>query len=158
MPDNENDTLPTSLSKQASVHGQLLESVHAELVWDKDDALRRLRNRADRLHILLGMFLDSLHDKAPRLEEAASALLQASANEQAVLLESIEKRAHSLRGAALNIGANQVAALALALERYAKEGEVTQVIALHPNLHMAINTTEALLSEYYAANKPESTH
>ena len=77
-------------------------------LWDKPSLLRRVGNKPDRLAMLLQIFLDGL----PEQRQALTAHLT---NQTAA---SAAKVAHSLKGSAANLSANQLMQAADRLEQH----------------------------------------
>ena len=77
-------------------------------LWDKQALLRRVGNKPDRLAMLLQIFLDGL-------PEQRQALTSHLTNQEAV---SAVKVAHSLKGSAANLSANQLMQAADQLEQH----------------------------------------
>ncbi|BFM17054.1 hypothetical protein R50073_32370 [Maricurvus nonylphenolicus] len=82
-------------------------------IWDKPSALKRVRNREDRLHHLIQLFLDDMPD---RVEEMISAANQQNFSEAA-------KLAHAIKGVSGNLSALKLHELSAEIETAAKAAD-----------------------------------
>ena len=82
-------------------------------IWDKPSALKRVRNRQDRLNHLIQLFLD---DMPKRVEELISATHQQDYGEAA-------KLAHAIKGVSGNLSALQLHELSAEIESAAKAAD-----------------------------------
>jgi len=97
-----------------------------------------------RLEIALGGDTSMIGDILEMYESTAAADLQAL--EQAVNdgnADGATRKAHSLKGASANVGADQVAALAAEIEHAARDGQVGQASARLPDLKQTFDKTLA---------------
>ncbi len=88
-------------------------------VWDRQGLLARLMGDEALAMKILEAFLD----EAPRQLETLKGYLNASETERA------HRQAHSLKGAALNVGAEKMAAIASAMEQAGKLGDPLTMVA-----------------------------
>jgi HPt (histidine-containing phosphotransfer) domain-containing protein len=85
-------------------------------LFDREAMLERMGGDADLLGEIVELFLED----GPRVvERLRGAVARGDADE-------IERAAHSLKGALLNMSANPLAALALELENLGREGELAR--------------------------------
>ncbi|MBB3167630.1 ATP-binding protein [Simiduia aestuariiviva] len=87
-----------------------------ELVWDKADALKRVRQREDRLRSLIELFLRDMPARCEKIEQSV----------QDNNLEDIQRVAHEIKGVAGNISAKCLYKTARELELACKEKRATQ--------------------------------
>lgn len=63
---------------------------------------------------------------------------------------ALQREAHTLKGASANIGANEMARLALVLEKAAPEAEPSQIATLAQEIQEELNRVRAYLLNYLA--------
>lgn len=83
-------------------------------MWDRSAALKRVRNKEDRLIKLIQMFLDGMPERLAAIE-------QAFAHQDS---ETIRSMAHTAKGVAGNLGAEILMHLAHVVELQARSGEL----------------------------------
>lgn len=66
-------------------------------------------------------------------------------------LDQVTRRAHSLKGASANVGADAVAQLAATIERSARAGSLEQAAARLPQLHQVFADTMSACQAHRAA-------
>ena len=103
----------------------------ARPLWDRDAALKRVKGREDRLHVLLDMFLSNAPVLAEELKKAVSV----------ADVESAISKAHAIKGVAANLSAEQLRQSALELEQAGKAGEVQRLPQLHDRLSNILQHT-----------------
>jgi PAS domain S-box-containing protein len=94
--------------------GPPIESTEEKEIFDKKGALERLGEDEELFTEILGMFLDD----APNQIEQMQKQLEAED------LSGLERQAHSLKGAVMNIGGNALQKVAFAIELAARNGEL----------------------------------
>lgn len=88
-------------------------TVDTSTIWDKPSALKRVRNREDRLHHLIQLFLEDMPD---RVKEMIIAVNQKDFDEAA-------KLAHAIKGVSGNLSALQLHELSAEIESAAKAAD-----------------------------------
>lgn len=112
------------------------------MVVDAAGSIQRLGGNTALYHRLVARFQDHWLDAAKRLEQALAASIS-----DATLL------AHSLRGAAAAIGANEVSSIAHRIEAGLREGkDVSEELV---PLHFAMRQLEEKLQELGSSDKPQ---
>jgi len=86
----------------------------SNLIWDREDALKRLNGKEKLLQRLLEVFLDDINVELSQLKE--------SINQND--LKSSQLHAHSMKGAAANISAYKLQKLGLTMESAAKDKNI----------------------------------
>jgi len=76
------------------------------MVWDRDDALRRMGNKTERLSMMISIFMEESEDYLINLDKAFS--------EKDVA--GLRSSAHAIKGAAGNLGAQRVYKMAQEIE------------------------------------------
>lgn len=107
----------------------------ANTVWDRDSALMRLGGDEELLSELLRLFIETIPQQIARLKEAIDK----------ADMELAREIAHSVKGAAANIGAVSVQQGALQAESAAKEGEVEKVQGHYENIRVEMDKVQLLL-------------
>lgn len=113
--------IPESASGQASVSAPVLgrDTASGVSVLNVEAGLRKFSGRRASYHRILRRFSELHLDRAQRIGEALS---QAK-------LEEAHALTHSLKGVSGSVGADQVFALASALDQHLQEGASAQVVA-----------------------------
>lgn len=106
-------------------------------IWDQNTFLRRVGNKPERVGMLLQMFVDSLPDQRHQLQQR---IKEKSALEAA-------KIAHSLKGSAANLGANQLMKACSELELYLRKLHRALEQPVDANLSADFADVEELLSQ-----------
>ncbi|MEE8057546.1 MAG: response regulator [Pseudomonadales bacterium] len=112
-------------------------------VWDKDDALSRLRGRVDRLMMLAELFPDETASYMENLQQA----VDQGDNEQARAI------AHTLKGVAGTLSAQKLQAVAERMEHSAAAEDSSTVSALFPDLQQQYQHFSQLLEQDHAEYK-----
>lgn len=107
---------------------------HSE-IWDRQAALVRVRNREERLAILIKMFIEGMPE---RIE-----ILNHSINQEDPLEAS--KTAHQIKGVCANLSALELCEIAKQLEYSGKDNDMEQLRSLLPEFMSAYERTERLL-------------
>lgn len=109
-------------------------------VLDRDSAMLRLDNDIELLREMYEAFLEDADERTRRMCQAVH-----TAN-----LPDLYRLSHSLKGAAATIGAERVRAIALDLEKSAKNGQLETVLTIFPSLQdemrMLLDTLKRELS------------
>lgn len=103
------DTGPEAIPTQAMANTTEDKSA----IWDKPSALKRVRNREDRLHQLIQLFLE---DMPARVDEMTSAAEQQNYSE-------VAKLAHAIKGVSGNLSALKLFELSAEIETAAKAAD-----------------------------------
>ena len=101
--------------------------------------LKQLLDRfgdAESVAELLPTYLDTAHQNMASLIQAA----------QAGLTEETARLAHAVRGAALNLGANRLASVALEVERAARSQDMATAVSLLPSVRSEYDRMRAFLA------------
>ena len=117
--------------------------------WDKESALKRVRNKPERLVKLIGLFLVDIPDRIRDIHDAC----------EKQDYERVRECAHAIKGVAGNLGADKLSAVAAAIELSVKSDEfqamdetsqntMTQSLDTHLELLKAL--LEAFVSEHDA--------
>jgi two-component system sensor histidine kinase/response regulator len=109
-----------------------------EAVFDAESAKERTADDPELLLEILGLFRDQL---PPLLIETRAALTRCDA-------PALERAAHSLKGAAANISAEEVRTAAWGLEEAARNARWNEAAAAQDNLETALPRLMAALSAY----------
>lgn len=109
-----------------------------EYVWDKETALRRVRNRKDRLARLITIFLESMPD---RLEKMGEAVMAGN-------LEDCSQLSHAIKGVAGNLGGDILQGLSGAAELASIDGDIATVQKVWPSMQVAYQELLAELHEF----------
>ncbi len=94
----------------------------SDMIWDKERALKRLRNREDRLLELIHLFLANMPKNVDDLEQ--------SVNKQDS--DAVSRIAHIVKSVAGNLGGLQFQSVAGRIEAHAREHEIDSVAELLP--------------------------
>ncbi len=114
------------------------ENDKGEELWNKANALARVRGKDTRLRALTNLFVDEI-------PEVLSALCNSVKDGKAHDTKDI---AHQLKGISGNMSANQLFNLATKIEQLAKEDNLVQAELLLPELKDKYARTETLLKQY----------
>ncbi|GEM_PF-1100359 len=133
----------SSAPRVAESRVQTTHDTHSE-IWDRQAALVRVRNREERLAILIKMFIEGMPERIEILTRAI---------DQADTLEA-SKTAHQIKGVCANLSALELCELAQQLEHHGKENDIDQLRSLLPTFMSAYQKTENLLA--LAADEIES--
>lgn len=104
-------------------------------IWNREAALATVEGDGELLGEIIGLFLE----EAPRLLESIHDALVHHDE------PTLERAAHSLKGAAASLCAEEVVAAALSLETLSRAGQVAQVQEELPNLEAALHRLTPLL-------------
>ncbi len=110
------------------------QDAHSE-IWDRQAALVRVRNREERLAILIKMFIEGMPERIEALTRSI---------DQADTLEA-SKTAHQIKGVSANLSALELCEIAKELEHYGKENDLDKLRSLLPTFIHAYQRIEALL-------------
>ena len=113
------------------------------LVWDKEDVMRRMRNKFERIARLLALFSDTL-------PEYISAIDQALQNRD---WASLKMQLHTLKGNAGNISAVELFHLSREMEGHAEAQDANRLNTLMVELRAAVQRFEAQTPAALAALK-----
>ncbi|MGH1372100.1 MAG: ATP-binding protein [Cellvibrionaceae bacterium] len=133
----------SSAPRVAEIVVQNTHDAHSE-IWDRQAALVRVRNREDRLAILIKMFIEGMPE---RIEILTRSIDQADAQEAS-------KTAHQIKGVCANLSTLELCELAQQLEHHGKENDIDQLRSLLPTFMNVYQKTEQLLK--LAADEIES--
>jgi HPt (histidine-containing phosphotransfer) domain-containing protein len=117
--------------------GPLIESTEEKEVFDKKGALERLGGDEELLKEILGMFLDDAPNQIERMQKQL----------EAEDLFGLERQAHSLKGAVMNIGGNALEKVAFAIELAARNGELDKARLLVAKLQKEFEGFKATLEQ-----------
>jgi PAS domain S-box-containing protein len=104
------------------------DTEHNEIIWDKQDALKRVRGREDRLNKLITMFID---DMPQRFDTLKRLITQESLTDSDI--NDIQNLAHAIKGTVGNLSGIALQGIAGELEGEAREGNVQQLKSLWPD-------------------------
>lgn len=104
-------------------------------IWDKSAALSRVRNREDRLEILIDMFLEGMPERIHSLTNLI---------EEGEILEA-SKMAHQIKGVSANLSATELFEKSQEMEFLGKENNLEGMRAQLSSFKSVYQTTEALL-------------
>jgi len=107
-------------------------------VWDQPSALKRVRNRQDRLLKLVSLFLE---DVPPRLLDLRQAIDEAD-------FEAVSVIAHTIKGVALNLSAEQLADCAVQLQSSTDSKDVDKLKSQHTDIEAAFTALTSKLREF----------
>ena len=110
----------------------------AETIFDAETALDRTGDDPELLEEILSLFRDQL---VPTQKNIRSALAGCDG-------PALERAAHSLKGAAANVSAEEVRAAAAALEDAARRQNWSEAAEAHARLEMALPRLTAILDTY----------
>ncbi len=113
------------------------EEVHKLKVWDEADALKRLGGKKELLQKIMQSFRD---ESSKLIKELYEAIVQHD-------LPSIQLHAHSIKGSASNVSAQQLQALAKMMEYAAKNGDKSVLKEGYVNLEKAMQEVCALFEK-----------
>lgn len=121
------------------------------IIWDKEEALSRMRGRVDRLMMLLEMFPDETLTYMSDIEQAILAGDQ----------QQLRMAAHALKGVAGTLSAHSLQEAAEGLEMAATTGASADIASLHPDLQICYSEFSALirreLEEFQTSGQNNST-
>jgi signal transduction histidine kinase/CheY-like chemotaxis protein/HPt (histidine-containing phosphotransfer) domain-containing protein len=116
--------------------------------WDRDALYKRLRNKADRVAIMLKMYLD---DTPSRIADLKVAIDQQDSAE-------VSRLAHAIKGVCANLSAQTMYQLTGELEQAGKEDQKDIQLKLWPAVEQAANDLKTtLLAEIEAINASSDT-
>jgi PAS domain S-box-containing protein len=107
-------------------------------VFDKDGMVSRLMNDETMAKEIVAIFLDDM----PRQIAVLQAQLDAGAT------AGVERQAHSIRGATLNVGGEALCVVAAGMEAAAKAGDLAGVAARMPELNVRFDRLKAAMEHY----------
>lgn len=93
------------------------ETMSDQLIWDQERALARVKNKPERLAMLVDMFIKNI---PPMMDELKEALAAGD-------LQTVTEKAHAIKGVAGNLSVNRLMDLAAEVELQAKEGNLDAV-------------------------------
>ena len=108
------------------------------IVWDLDDALKRVRGKPERLIRLVGKFNDNLPGIATTLANAVSARDR----------DEIAEYSHSVKGMTANLSAIKLCQYATEIEVLAKEGSFEALDKLHKEFEFGCSELIARMEVY----------
>ena len=114
-------------------------------IWDKPSALKRVRNKHERLVRLVSIFLDDIDSQRVALERAA----------ESDSIDDVRSLAHALKGVAANLGLINVVETLKALEYAARDGECDEFVRLLTSVSVAIEEAKTPLKQFVEASLPE---
>lgn len=104
-------------------------------VWDKAAALKRVRNKPERLQTLIDMYLDGAEQRLQELQQAIDSDDSAQ----------VKHVAHTLKGVAANLGGLQLQTVAAEMELSGSENDIDKSKSLLEDLlHQEQHFREAL--------------
>ena len=109
----------------------------ASEIWDKEFILRRVKGRADRVKILVGLYLE---DSPKRLESLQLALEQGE-------VEEARDLAHSIKGSSLNLGLKILSQKFQSIEQLSKEKHMSEALDLIPEVLQDFEDALVLLKQ-----------
>jgi CheY-like chemotaxis protein len=138
--DTRTETAPTeAIPTQAMANTTEDKSV----IWDKPSALKRVRNREDRLHQLIQLFLE---DMPARVDEMTNAAEQQNYSE-------VAKLAHAIKGVSGNLSALKLFELSAEIETAAKAADSDTLNLLIKDIQQQFNQLiELLQNEVVTSN------
>ncbi len=107
-------------------------------VWDRAAALARVKNKEERLDILVNLFLEGMPDRIHSL----------SANINDGDTEQASKMAHQIKGVCANLSIHELFELSKAMELLGKENDIESMRSLMPVLRGAFERIESTLQFY----------
>lgn len=135
----------TQLETTGVLTEQQQEGVNAVLtaaqVWDKEDALKRVRNKPERLAKIAALFL---RDMPARIEKLIASI-------ESNKVQSIKEVAHETKGVASNLSAIRLFEISQALDK--NHNDHTSCMALIPELKEVTKLTISLLEEFCQSQK-----
>ena len=105
-------------------------------VFDRSALLERLGDDEKLFDEVVGIFLEDIPVQLKALKDALD-------NNDA---ETVWKKAHRIKGASANIGAQTVSDVALKIERAGQQGDLESSVGLIENLKKELHAIETLLS------------
>jgi PAS domain S-box-containing protein len=109
----------------------------APTVFDKAAMMKRLMDDEDLARTVVEGFLEDIPKQIAKLE----------AHLNAGDVQSAERQAHTIKGAAANVGAEALRAMALEIEKAGKAGRLDQIAALMPELELQFKLLRSKMQE-----------
>ncbi len=115
-----------------------------KVVFDLGEALTRARGKRALLAELIQIFLE---DASQQMEVLQAAIVAGD-------LDRIERAAHRLKGSALNVSAQRVAAVAEKMEMRVRAGQAGAALGLRGNLEAEVASARKAFAGFLAQNSP----
>jgi len=112
-------------------------------IWDKTEALKRVRNREDRLLKLVQMFTDDMPERMDRLAQALSRKDS----------ETAAELAHTIKGVAGNLSAKQLAQQCKTLEQAYRQKDFAVFAQLQQPIQDSFQQLMTLLRAFISSQK-----
>lgn len=125
---SNNDTTAESNSVDASGHA----------VWDRAGALKRVRDKEERLLHLISLFVE---DMPARVELIYKALAEGDC-------ETVAQQSHAIKGISANLGAVRLMTVADELEQLARVNDIDSARSIESNFILCFNEIQTLLNRY----------
>ncbi len=130
----------------ALLDGKHLDKPKASLVtWDRDSALRRVRNKVDRLVRLVSMFLNGIPE---RIESLSHAVEKNDISDSAAI-------AHGIKGVAANLGAEELADATKKIEEAGYRGDSAFLRQGWPHVDESYKKVVVQLKSYLQQHRPQ---
>ena len=110
------------------------------LVWDKEAALKRVRNKPERLVKLVNIFLDSMPERFEQLRQAV----------EAQNFEECANIAHAIKGVSGNLGAEALHELSAQLEKASLAGDAQTLASVWPSISSGSEQLLVVLRSFLA--------
>ena len=108
----------------------------SEPIFDEQDALERLGGDTELLQMILEVFQNSCTEQLSKLEKAIAA----------ADCKSAYREAHSIKGAAANVSAKRISAIAAELERQMSESDIEDAPKLSEMLREEIEVFKTTIA------------
>ena len=109
----------------------------SEPIFDEQDALDRLGGDTELLQMIIGVFLTACTDQLSKLEKAIIASD----------FKTAYREAHSIKGAAANVSAKRISAIASELERHMSESDIEEAPQLFEALREEIEVFKTTFAD-----------
>lgn len=114
------------------------KNLNTQEIFDPEKVLKVLDGDVNLLREITGIFMESSVSDMETLQQAIAAWNS----------EKIQQEAHKIKGAAANIGAERVRALALEMEHSARQEDLSKTRCLFETLQKEMGKFEELLKQY----------
>lgn len=111
--------------------------INKKLTFNRDDLHHRLGSDPELISMVIGVFIEDM----PQQIEALKGAVKVQDTKEATRL------AHSIKGAAANVGGESLQATALQLEEAAREGNLTDIAMVLPDLEEKFVQLTGILNE-----------